>query len=75
MITIKKKIKKTLKNRPFLFFIAKTILNILNLKKNNLFNVSMVTYENHWFHPGVTFAIHDSALKINKTTNGLWILK
>ena len=48
---------------------------LLNLKKNNLFNDSMVTYENHWFHPGVTFAIHDSALKINKTTNGLWILK
>ena len=48
---------------------------LLNLKKNNLFNDSMVNYENHWFHPGVTFAIHDSALKINKTTNGLWILK
>lgn len=48
---------------------------LLNLKKNNLYNDSMVHHENHWFHPGVTFAIQDSALKINKTINGLWILK
>jgi len=47
---------------------------ILNLKKNNLYNDSMVCYENYWFHPGVTFAIHDSGLKINKDINGLWFL-
>jgi len=42
------------------------------LKKNNLYNDSMVSFNNLYFHPGVTFALKDLKLKIKKIKSGLW---
>ena len=35
------------------------------LKKNNLYNDSMVSFNNLYFHPEVTFALKDLKLKIS----------
>jgi hypothetical protein len=42
------------------------------LKNNNLYNDSMVSFNNLYFHPGVTFALKDLNLKVKKIKSGLW---
>ena len=61
---------------PELYKISNQNSKLLNqIKYENINNDSTVYLQNKWFHPGVTFAIKDSKLKIIKQKYGIWILQ
>jgi hypothetical protein len=59
-----------------LYKISNQNFKLLNqIKYENINNDSTAYLNNKWFHPGVTFAIKDSKLKIIKQKQGIWFLQ